>query len=190
MIEKLVAIMSVADWLKLLLPIAISALVTLFGLGCTFHKLKKEFQNSLKRANIEDKKHIYCKALHVMEELGDNLTLVYKTDYINKLKECKSELDLMGTKKIVSLYTKFIFYVNKIYINYQMLYEDTYPSKGNKKTIGENGVPRIITFEERLKEFEMQMSIYRYEHMPTKSEIVADIVEIIEEMRKDIGMDK
>lgn len=173
--------MDTKDWITILIPAGISIL----GFVITFFKMRKEFHNSIKQANNEDRKRIYEIVSELLDKAIEERSIVYDQEYRNSLANCKFRVKLYGSKEVVAAYRKYFGYIYNFDREYQQYYSEHDPLRDI--VYDEEGYPQSNVSPEDMERFKNALSNYKYENTPTLEEIQEQTNSVYGAMRKNIG---
>lgn len=180
------------DWKMLLLTTFISLIVALLT---SWFTSKLAFKSDIKKYLHSKRETLYFDLCNHLDKLLMDQSLVYDNEYKTTLYLFKPKVKLIGSKKVIDGYKKFINMYYKydcalaefISINDPFNNDDAYEYRTND--LGEE-MEMCHVNEHDIERYEANLNSFKNDNVPRIDEVSTLINDIANAMRKDLGNSK
>ena len=173
----------------------VECILTIIGFVVSIFIMKKEFKNSLKDKNDTERIKLYSDWYCALNQLESNDNIIYSKNFISKVEQMKAEVYLFATSNVIKKFDEIFKYINEIYNDFSKYYLDNDPENDKCNyiyDIDSSGSEYSIysPTQNVIEDFENKIEIYKDEHKCDKEKINKLLLNLLNEMRKDLGNNK
>lgn len=169
----------------------ISSAISIVGFIMTFFGVRMELHKSLKEKLVDQQRKIYTDCYGRISALKKNPHLVFERSFLDAVDECAGELNLAGSKEVLSAFSALEEFVQDKWEGYKHFVDENDPhANPNNYEMITQDYEEVEVYhgnEQDDRIYEIRLEKYLHKQIPSKEDISEMLLHILNAMRADIG---
>jgi hypothetical protein len=179
--EQLDSINAILEVFKFFGPMVIS----IIGIILTYFAAMSKVKSEIHKAVNDDRRKIYIEAYKMLNQAVIDPKIVFEDKYYEELLLFIPDIYFIGSNDVVCNYKKYGNYVRDIVNSYKTFESENDIHEFEEDEEG-NQIPKFTIYDEEA--YERKLQEYKKKNHPDYDELKGNINNIVQSMRRDIGI--